>query len=134
QASEDGRSLLARRPSLQGEEVDLQSLSALPEETLGHQFARYFKDNGITPVHTENPIEDDLDYISKRYRETHDLYHVITGYQTDPHGEMELQAFVMGNIGIRTPLMIIPMGTLGVMRDRLTQRPEHTHLGLLRDI
>src|SRR5690606_9442845 len=134
QQTDEGRDLLARRPSLQGEEVDLDALRALPEHTLGHQFARYHRDNGITPFHTDNPIRDELDYIAKRYRETHDLYHVVTGYQTDPHGEMELQAFVMGNLGIRTPLIIVPMGTLGILRNKLDQRPGHTHLGLLREL
>lgn len=134
QQTDEGRDLLARRPSLQGDEVDLPTLTALPEHTLGHQYARYYRDNGIVPFHTENPINDDLDYIAKRYRETHDLYHVVTGYQTDPHGEMELQAFVMGNIGIRTPLIIVPMGSLGILRNKLDQRPGHTPTGYLREI
>lgn len=116
----EGRDLLARRPSLQGPELDLEALAALPESSLGFAFARYFHDNGIGPFSTTNALRNDLDYISKRYRETHDLYHVITGYKTDVAGEMELQAFAMGNLGIRTPLLIVPFGTvtLAFMKDK----------------
>jgi ubiquinone biosynthesis protein Coq4 len=34
-------------------------------------------------------------------RQTHDLWHVVTGYDTDVSGEIELQAFSFGQL--RTP-------------------------------
>lgn len=106
----EGRRLLTERPSLMAQDVDLEALDALPEHTLGHHFARYFLDQGITPFQTEQPLRNEVDYLSKRYRETHDLYHVVTGYDIDLVGEMELQAFVRGNLGIRAPLLILPFG------------------------
>nr|UZH23231.1 hypothetical protein [myxobacterium MSr12020] len=105
--SAEGRRLLEERPTLQGRELDLEALARLPEGTLGHAFVRYFRDNGIEPFITTFPISSDVDYLSKRYRETHDLFHVITGYQTDERGEMELQAFVLGNIGVRQAVLIL---------------------------
>lgn len=102
-----GRRLLDERPSLQGRELDLEALARLPEGTLGHEFVRYFRDNGIEPFITAFPIASDVDYLSKRYRETHDIFHVITGYATDEPGEMELQAFVLGNLGLRQAVMIL---------------------------
>ena len=107
-----GRRLLAERPSLQGPELDLDALDGMPEGTLGRALARYFRDNNISPFVTRQPIERDVDYISKRYRETHDIYHLVTGYGTDLVGEMALQAFAMGNLGIRSPWFILPFGYL----------------------
>lgn len=105
--SPEGRRLLDERPTLQGRELDLEALARLPAGTLGHEFVRYFRDNGIEPFITAFPIESDVDYLSKRYRETHDLFHVITGYATDETGEMELQAFVLGNLGVRQAAMVL---------------------------
>lgn len=117
-ASPEGRRLLAERPSLQGPELDLEALARLPEGTFGHAVARYFAANGITPFVTPFRVDDDLAYISKRYRETHDLAHVVTGYGTDELGEMELQAFVLGNLGIPSAALILAFST--AMRLRRT--------------
>lgn len=103
----EGRRLLEERPTLQGRELDLAALERLPEGTLGHEFMRYFRSNGIEPFVTAFPVASDVDYLSKRYRETHDLFHVITGYGTDEAGEMELQAFVLGNLGLRQAVLIL---------------------------
>ncbi|MCA9658756.1 MAG: hypothetical protein KC486_10450 [Myxococcales bacterium] len=103
----EGRALLDARPTLQGRELDLEALAALPDGTLGHEFVRYFDANGIEPFVSKYPVASDVDYLSKRYRETHDLFHVITGYGTDGEGEMELQAFVLGNLGLRQTVLIL---------------------------
>lgn len=105
---QDGRAeLLEQRPTLQGLDLDLEALGRLPEGTLGFEFARYFRDNGIAPFVTTFAVEDDVDYLCKRYRETHDLFHLVTRYGTDEEGEMELQAFVLGNLGIRHAALIL---------------------------
>jgi ubiquinone biosynthesis protein COQ4 len=112
QRSEEGRRLLSERPSLQGKELDLSALERLPEGTLGHEFARYFRDNKISPFETTLELKNDIDFIGKRYRETHDVLHLMTGYATDVVGEMELQAYALGNLGIRTAVLILLFGTL----------------------
>lgn len=109
-ATEEGRRLLAERPSMSDEHLDLDALSALPEGTLGHAFATYYADQGFPPFDTTEPVDTDVQYVSKRYRETHDLMHVLTGYTTDNLGEMELQAFMRGTIGIRSALLILVFG------------------------
>jgi len=116
QRGEEGRRMLSERPSLQGKELDLDALERLPEGTLGHEFARYFRDNKISPFETTLELKNDIDYIGKRYRETHDLLHVLTGYATDVMGEMELQAYALGNLGIRTAVLILLVGTLGHLK------------------
>ena len=110
--------MLSERPSLQGKELDLSALERLPEGTLGHALARYFRDNKISPFETTLEIKSDIDFIGKRYRETHDLLHVVTGYGTDVMGEMEVQAYALGNLGIRTAMLILVVGTLGQLKGR----------------
>ena len=110
----DGERLLAERPGLQQADLNLGRLAQLPEGTLGRSLALYFEHNGFPPFDTDQPTETDSDYLSKRYRETHDCYHVITEYKTDDMGEMELQAFVMGNLGIRSGWVITVLAYLPV--------------------
>lgn len=103
----EGRDLLRSRPSLSGSTLDLPALGRLPEGSVGRAFARYFDENKIRPFESPYEVRNDVDYLVKRYRETHDLAHVLTGYGTDAQGEMELQAFVWGNLGLRTSVVIL---------------------------
>ncbi|PTL75666.1 Coq4 family protein [Vitiosangium sp. GDMCC 1.1324] len=114
--SEEGRRMLSERPSLQGKELDLAALERLPEGTLGHEFVRYYHDNKISPFETTLELKNDVDFISKRYRETHDLLHVLTGYGTDVVGEMELQAYVLGNLRLWTTALVLLNGTLELLK------------------
>lgn len=110
--TERGRALLAARPSLSASALDLEALRAMPEGTLGHALARYYADRGIAPFESPYEVRNDVDYIVKRYRETHDLVHVLTGYGTDALGEMEVQAFALGNLGLRTSALILTFAAL----------------------
>lgn len=110
--TEDGRELLTTRPSLQRSNIDLEALARLPEGTLGNAFARYFAVNGIQPFETPYEPRNDTDYLVKWYRETHDLHHIVTDYGTDALGEMEVQAFMIGNLGIRTGAFILTFAAL----------------------
>ena len=38
-------------------------------------------------------IEDDTSYLLLRLRQTHDIWHVVTGFSTDVPGELGLKAF-----------------------------------------
>ncbi|MFY0524399.1 Coq4 family protein [Archangium gephyra] len=116
QRSEEGRRMLSERPSLQARDLDLAALERLPEGTLGHDYARYYRDNKISPFETTLELKNDVDFITKRYRETHDLMHLVTGYGTDVVGEMELQAYVLGNLGLPAALLIVLVGTLAQLK------------------
>jgi ubiquinone biosynthesis protein COQ4 len=104
---EEGRRLLAEKPSLSASDLDLEALEKLPSGSLGHTFARYFREQGLSPIDTLSPPKNDAQYIAKRLRETHDFHHMVTGYATDVMGEMELQAFTLGNLHMRTSLIIL---------------------------
>lgn len=106
-STDSGRELLAARPSLQASNLDLAALKRLPPGIMGREFADYFERNRIAPFESPYEVRNDTDFLVKWYRETHDLHHVITGYATDALGEMELQAFMAGNLGLRTSLLIL---------------------------
>lgn len=96
----EGRRLLEERPTVPGE-IGFEGLSQMEEGTLGRTFADTYKLNGIEPFTYEYPVGSDGEYLYKRYRETHDIHHLITGYGIDALGEVELQAFYAGNLGLR---------------------------------
>ncbi len=129
--SVEGGRMLSERPSLESKDLDLGALERLPEGTLGHAYARYYRDNGISPFETTLEIKNDVDFIAKRYRETHDLMHLLTDYGTDVVGEMELQAYALGNLGIRTAMLILLVGTLGQVKERPSDFELSGYLGRL---
>jgi ubiquinone biosynthesis protein COQ4 len=103
----EGRRLLAERPRLNTKTVSLGELAALPDQSLGRAYAAYFAQNEIIPFDPPQlPVSTAQDYVATRLRETHDVFHVVTGYGTDDIGELELQWFNFGNLG-RGPLPIL---------------------------
>lgn len=101
QASAEGREMLEKRPALDHEHVDIDALLALPSDTLGHAYAHFLRSRGLTPEVFVPPREirdEQKRYISQRLRQTHDLWHVVSGYDTDISGEVEVQAFMLGQM------------------------------------
>lgn len=82
---------------------DRESLRALPDGTLGREYARFLDREGISAeglVEASNDDQDDAIFLddrarvlSMRLRDIHDLWHVVTGYQRDLFGEHALLAF-----------------------------------------
>jgi ubiquinone biosynthesis protein COQ4 len=102
--------------------TDLAALAALPEGTLGHAYATFLKGHGLTPeIFDGSPAgitEPRRSYIVQRMRQTHDLWHVVTGCETDPASEVALQAFTFAQV--RTPgnALLALFGALRIMRER----------------
>ncbi|BAY12665.1 Coq4 family protein [Calothrix sp. NIES-2098] len=73
---------------------DIEKLLQYPEETLGYAYASYIKKSGFDPgFYRQIKVEDDISYVILRTRQTHDIWHVITGFNTDGPGEIGLKAF-----------------------------------------
>ena len=74
--------------------VDLESLERLPAGTLGHTFARHILDHGFDPdYYRKLDVRTDLDWVMMRMRQTHDVWHVVTGIDTSRLGEIAVKAF-----------------------------------------
>ncbi len=91
-------------------EPTLERLAAYPEGTLARVFSGYFQANRIFPFTHEYPVQSRADVLYKRYRETHDIHHMLTGYAIDEFGEVEIQAFYIGNLGLRHARLIVTFG------------------------
>lgn len=113
-ATEEGLALLTERPSIDTAHVDYGRLRALPAGTLGREYARYLDDNNLDPdlFHAPPGLPPALAYISQRLRQSHDVWHVLTGYQPDVPGEVALQAFTYAQTSAPASGLIAVAGAL----------------------
>jgi len=88
------------------ENFDFPLLHTLPPKSLGHTFANYVKSNNLDPKfydkHTNDLERSDYSYLVYRMRKTHDIWHIVTGFDTSEAGEAGLIAFYYAQL--RTPL------------------------------
>jgi len=111
----EGAALFAARPRIDRTHVDFDALRRLPDGTLGREYTRFLDENGITPdVFEELPSVGDerVAFMMLRMRQSHDLWHVLTGYSPDVPGEIRLQAFTFAQTGAPSALFLTVFGTL----------------------
>ena len=73
---------------------DLDALLTLPPDSLGYIYAAQMKKTGFDPnLHAGMTAQSDAEYVELRLSQTHDLWHIITGFNTSVVGEIGLQAF-----------------------------------------
>jgi ubiquinone biosynthesis protein COQ4 len=73
---------------------DLDTLLTLPPDSLGYIYAAEIKRKGFDPnLHAGMTATSDAEYVELRLSQTHDLWHIITGFDTDLIDEIGLQAF-----------------------------------------
>jgi ubiquinone biosynthesis protein COQ4 len=110
----EAQRLLADRPRIDSAHVDFAALERLPDGTLGREYVRFLRDNDITPdVFQMGGVGDErMRYVEMRIRQTHDLWHVLTGYTPDVTGEVLLQAFTFAQLGAPSAFAIAAMGTV----------------------
>lgn len=104
-ACAQGRQLLAAKPDLGARLADRAALRAMPEGSLGRAYAELMDREGITPegivAASVAGRDERLDktpehaFIADRMRDTHDLWHVVTGYGMDLLGEAALLCFIL---------------------------------------
>ncbi len=101
-AHESGRRLLAEQPAIGTLLSDRAALAALPDGTLGRAYyeltetAKISADGIVQASMAEREapqLTGELKFVGERMRDTHDLWHVVTGYGTDVVGELALLAF-----------------------------------------
>jgi ubiquinone biosynthesis protein COQ4 len=93
---------------------NIADLAILPTGTLGKALVDHFNHNGFQPLTT-----------GPRRKQLHDVVHVLTGYSTDPVGELEVQAFMLGAKFF--PAHIVLSLALFHLADR-----QHRQLGITR--
>jgi len=94
---------------------DLEALGALPEGTLGHAFECYMRENDLDPnllresafIEAHKKRGDDVGYLAERGFQLHDMFHVLTGYDTTPLGEVRVVSFTVAQTPAPYPAMIL---------------------------
>jgi len=121
-ADPTGARLYAEKRAIDSTTVDLDQLAALPEGTLGHAYAHFLRSRGFTPDVFDGAPPDVADprasYVIQRVRQTHDLWHVVTGHDTNPAGEVALQAFTFAQTRAPSTLILSMAGTLRGLREK----------------
>lgn len=100
--------------------LDLDALRGLPEGTLGRVFADWLTAHGFMPGelvdHVHNRGDTEVERYRKHLQGTHDLWHVLTGFDTDLDGEVGLQAFYLAQLNTPLSLIVLSASMLGALR------------------
>lgn len=111
--SPEGRALFAKRPPVVQALTDRARLRQMPDGSLGRAYLAFVEAEGISADGlveaseqgriTEHVTSPELAFLREYMRDTHDLWHTLTGYRGDIVGELSLLAFgfaQMGNLGV----------------------------------
>ncbi|NJO40262.1 MAG: ubiquinone biosynthesis protein [Cyanobacteria bacterium CRU_2_1] len=73
---------------------NLDMLLQCPPDSLGRIYATRMKTQGFDPdLYSHMKIDSDASYVEARLSQTHDIWHIVTGFDVSPVGEIGLQAF-----------------------------------------
>jgi ubiquinone biosynthesis protein Coq4 len=90
--------------------INLKELENLPEGSLGRVFADHCRTRGINPNLVYIPPIDDEGWLLNHLFQTHDIWHVVTGWPNDEQGEVGLGGFYCGQMN--SPAFYVFMFTL----------------------
>ncbi|MDX2212861.1 MAG: Coq4 family protein [Oculatellaceae cyanobacterium bins.114] len=74
-------------------DINLDYLSQLPEDSLGGAYAKHLLSQGFDPA--AFVTSNQYDWVEQRLALSHDVHHVMTGFNSTPVGEFGLAAFVL---------------------------------------
>lgn len=99
-----GQRLLKERPDITRQLCDRAYLRSLPDGSVGRAYLAFIESENISPEGirdasdagiAEKHDQGDMLYMKERMRDTHDLWHTVTGYKGDVAGEIGLLAFIL---------------------------------------
>jgi ubiquinone biosynthesis protein Coq4 len=79
--------------------IVLAELEALPPGTLGRVFAEHCRSRNLDPNLVHVPPSDEIGWLLNHLYQTHDVWHVVTGWDNDLPGEVGLGTFYAGQLG-----------------------------------
>ncbi|MEG3436488.1 Coq4 family protein [Pannus brasiliensis CCIBt3594] len=96
------------------EHPDLKTLLSLPADSLGYQYASHLIAHHFDPnFYRSIEVNSEVDYLLLRSRQTHDIWHLVTGYDVDVAGELKLKAFEWSQTRRPMALVLLVAGLLG---------------------
>ncbi|MDJ0704512.1 MAG: Coq4 family protein [Leptolyngbyaceae cyanobacterium MO_188.B28] len=75
--------------------IDMEALGQFPEGSFGREYARHMQENRLTPFNVSPELDDvaQRNVFALRYAVTHDIFHVLLGFDTSYAGEIGVLAF-----------------------------------------
>ncbi len=126
-ASPVGQRVLKRKQDLLHTLSDRNSLAAMPEGSLGRAYLDFITREGLSAEGFQAEMDatgENMDKLGEdrarfiyRFRHTHDLYHVLTGYGRDFVGELSLVSFTRRQNNSRGLAVLVFFSRLKAMRD-----------------
>ncbi len=115
-----GRSLLDAKPDLVLLLEDREALAKLPDGSLGRAYLAFVESEKISAegireaanrgIQEKAALPPGEAYVHARMRDSHDLWHAVTGYQGDVLGEVALLAFTFAQTKNAGILVIVLLG------------------------
>jgi len=102
--------------------IVVEQLETLPFGTLGQVFAEHCRNRGIDPNLVNVPLEEESDWLLNHLFQTHDIWHVMTGWANDEIGEVGLAGFYCGQL--RSPPFFIFLYSLIMLKKVLGRGPQ----------
>jgi ubiquinone biosynthesis protein COQ4 len=103
---------------------DLDRLLTYPENSLGYIYAAAMKQSGFDPnLHAGMTAKSDAHYVEMRLSQTHDIWHILTGFSTSLIGEIGLQAFHLPQFPYPLATMLIANSLIASTLSDPTQLP-----------
>ncbi|MFZ6179250.1 Coq4 family protein [Nannocystis pusilla] len=98
--------------------LKLEELRALPEGSLGREFARFLDQRKLDPTgvyHSALDTSGDAALMKLHLERSHDLWHTVLGFDTDVAGELGLQAFYIAQLQSPLGHLLLSAGLLNGM-------------------
>ena len=111
----------ALQERLVGGSIVLEDLEHLEYGSLGQVFAEHCQNRGINPNLIDIPLEEESDWLLNHLFQSHDIWHVITGWANDEVGEVGLAGFYCGQL--RSPPFFIFLFSL-IMLKKVLRRDD----------
>ncbi len=125
-ALEKGAERLRERENLPELLDNHDALRTLPDGTVGRAYLDFMEREGLTAAglvsesekwwSKQERYDDDFQYYAERRRDTHDLFHVLTGYGRDQLGEISVLAFTHSQHGGFGNLFIAYIGAVDLAK------------------
>lgn len=106
---------------------DVEALARMPADTLGGAYGRHMKGLNLRPDYYEQvEPRHRWHYLRLRIRQTHDIWHVLTGYGTDEFGEVGIQGFYAAQFANGQAAIIAAAAILkSVLRGKFGELAKH---------
>ncbi|KAK4535394.1 hypothetical protein CDCA_CDCA04G1419 [Cyanidium caldarium] len=111
--SDEGGTVLRERPRIKVHNT--KHLAALPENTFGRQYAEFMRRYGFRSderAEVRFVDDDELAYVIQRYRECHDLWHVLNNLPPTLLGEVTQKYFEAAHTGLPMAVLSAVVGPL----------------------